>query len=570
MDLLLFIVFGVLVVVAVSAVASRLGVAAPLLLVVVGVLVSYVPGVPRVVLSPEVILAGILPPLLYAASVNMPVMDFRRDLRSISGLSVVLVLVSASLMGWLLPYVVPGIGFAEGFALGAIVSPTDAVATSIVRRTGVAPRLVTLLDGESMINDATALVLLRSAVAAMATSVSMWQVAAQFLQAVVVAVLVGVLVAAVSLAVRALVADATIATAISFVVPFLAYAPSEHLGGSGLVAVVVAGLAIGSRSLVELRPEDRLAESVNWRTIAFLLEGGVFLIMGLELRPLLGDFEESGHSWWRLVAVTALALGLLWLTRLVYVAKLVRSSHRRRRPRREWEPRLASIREYLASEQAQAMSQRRRERALQMIARREADLTFYDEHRIGRREGLVLVWAGMRGCITVAAAQTLPEDTSERALLVLAAFCVAGASLLVQGGTLDWVVRRLGAEADHSESHRQQLAALTEALADVTDARCDDVSVDGLDGRALDPVAVEQVRHRATPGSEWEWAGEDEPARSQRLTDFRALQRAVIEDQRDALLELRRIGTHDSAVLTAVLERLDAIDVAARRGPRNR
>lgn len=567
MDLLLLAVIGVLVIVVATTLAGRLGVAAPLILVVVGVAISYLPGVPEFEVSPEVILAGVLPPLLYAASVNMPVMDFRRDFRAISGLSVVLVLVSATTLGLLLPLVVPGIGFAEAFALGAIVSPTDAVATSIVRRTGVAPRLVTLLDGESMLNDATALVLLRTAVAATATSVPLWRVGLDFVQAVVVAVLVGVVVAVVSLVVRSVVEDATVATSISFVVPFLAYSPSEHLGGSGLVAVVVAGLVIGSRGLIELRAEDRIAETVNWRTIAFLLEGGVFLVMGLELRPLLGDFTDSGQSWGRLVVVTAIALTVLWVGRSLYVVLLLLDLRRSRKAKVRRAPRLASIREYLTSDDAQALSQRRRERALQAVARREADVTFHEEQRLGRRDGVVLVWAGMRGVITLAAAQTLPPETAQRSLLVLAAFCVAGTSLLVQGGTLSWLVRGLGADSDRTEQQREQLRALLEAMGDVAEARCAEVGDRGLEGRRLDPSAVEQVRRRRTPAAEWAWAGEDGPERDRRLRDFAALRRAVLDDQREALLDLRAEGRFDSRVLDSVLERLDVAETAAVRRP---
>lgn len=567
MDLLLLTVIGVLVIVAATSLAGRLGVAAPLILVLVGVAISYVPGVPRFEIAPEVILAGVLPPLLYAASVNMPTVDFRRDFKAISGLSVVLVLASATTLGWLLPLVVPGLGFAEAFALGAIVSPTDAVATSIVRRTGVAPRLVTVLDGESMLNDATALVLLRTAVAATGASVSIWQVGLDFVQAVVVAVLVGALVAAVSLLVRSLVEDATVATSISFVVPFLAYAPAEHLGGSGLVAVVVAGLAIGARGLVELRAEDRIAEEVNWRTIAFLLEGAVFLVMGLELRPLIADFEASGQPWSRLATVTAIALAVLWVGRSLYVGLLLLGLRRDRKASARHAPRLATFREYLASDDAQRHSQRRRERALQAIARREADLTFYEEQRLGRRDGVVLVWAGMRGCITLAAAQTLPPDTVQRSLLVLAAFCVAGLSLLVQGGTLSWVVRRLGAESDRTEQRREQLRALLDALGEVADARCTEVREAGLDGRTVDPEAVEQVRRRRTPAAEWEWAGDDGPERDRRLDDFARLRRAVLDDQREALLDLRAEGRYDSQVLDSVLSRLDVAEIAAVRRP---
>lgn len=425
---------GVIVVVAVCVVSPRLGVAAPLSLVAVGVGLSFVPGVPDAQIDPEIILAGVLPPLLYASAVTMPITDFRRDLKAIGGLSVVLVIVTSAVLGVLLPLVVPGVGFAEAFALGAIVSPTDAVATSIARRTGAPPRLLTVLDGESMLNDATALVLLRSAVAATGVTVSVLDVGVDLLVAVTMACLVGVVVAAVSLLVRSFVQDATVATAISFVVPFVAYAPAEHLGGSGLVAVVVAGLAIGSRGYVELRPEDRVAERLNWRTIAFLLEGAVFLVMGLQLRPLWDDFSRSGQSVGLMAGTAALVLAVVLAARIVFMAVVLLGLRGDRRQHEASRPRMAALRDYLASPEAQRHSVARRDRALKAIRRREHDITFYGEQSMSARDGLVLTWGGMRGCITVAAAQTLPHDLPQRDLLVLVAFGVAGASLLLQGG----------------------------------------------------------------------------------------------------------------------------------------
>ncbi|MFT4299065.1 MAG: sodium:proton antiporter [Aeromicrobium sp.] len=558
-------VLGVVVVIAVSVVSPQLGIAAPLSLVAVGVALSFVPGAPHAEVEPEIILAGVLPPLLYAVAVTMPVIDFRRDLKSIGGLSIVLVLATSAGIGLVLPQVVPGIGFAEAFALGAIVSPTDAVATSIARRTGAPQRLLTMLDGESMLNDATALVLLRSAVAATGISVSALDVGLHLLRAIAVAVLVGLVVAAVSLLVRSLVRDATVATAISFIVPFAAYTPSEHLGGSGLVAVVVAGLGIGSRGYVELRPDDRVAERINWHTIAFLLEGAVFLVMGLQLRPLWEDFDETGQSVGLLLGVSALVLGFVCLARVVFVAALLLGLHGDRKQHEAWRPRLAAMRDFLASPEAQRHSEARRARALQAVERRDADITFYGEHRLGVKDGIVLTWAGMRGCITVAAAQTLPPDLAQREMLVLVAFCVAGASLLLQGGTLALVVRRLGVVDDRSEQRREQVQVLMAALADVAYARCDDVRDEGLDGRLLDAVVIERVRERATPSSEWEWAGQEEaPDQVQRLQDFRDLRQAVIEDQREALLDLRAAGRHDSVVIATLLDRLDVLQLASR------
>lgn len=165
-------VVALLVIAAAAVVGPRLGIAAPLVLVAVGIVASLVPVVPHVTIDPEWILVGVLPPLLYSSAVSMPAMNFRREFGAISGLSVVLVVATSVVLGLVFAEVVPGLGLAWGIALGAIISPTDAVATSIVKQTSVSRRVVAILDGESLLNDATALVLLRTAIAAAAASFS--------------------------------------------------------------------------------------------------------------------------------------------------------------------------------------------------------------------------------------------------------------------------------------------------------------------------------------------------------------------------------------------------------------
>lgn len=318
-----YLIAGVLAVVGVTALAPRLGVAAPLILVLLGVAVSFLPAVSAVEVDPEWILAGVLPPLLYSASVSMPAMDFRRDLKAISGLSVVLVVISAVVLGVLFHLLIPGIGLATGIALGAIISPTDAVATSIVKKAGVSPRIVTVLEGESLLNDASALVLLRSAIAATAATVSVGQVAGDFVYAVAVAVVIGFLVGKASLWVRSRVHEATSNTAISFVVPFIAFLPSEHLGASGLVAVVTAGIVTGLGAPKHLSPQDRIAEKANWRTVELLLESGVFLLMGLEVFGLVEEVREDHGSLWTAAGLALLAAVVVIALRSVFVAALL-------------------------------------------------------------------------------------------------------------------------------------------------------------------------------------------------------------------------------------------------------
>ena len=317
------VVLGLLGIAAASMLGSRFGVAPPLLLVVAGIGISLLPFVPQVTVDPEWILAGIIPPLLYSASVSMPTMDFRREFGTISGLSIVLVVVSAVVLGLFFALVIPGLGIWWGIALGAIVSPTDAVATSIVKKIGMSGRVVAILEGESMLNDATALVLLRTAVAAAAASVTFGGVVAGFAYAVIVAVVIGYAIGKLNLFVRQRVADATVNTVISFTVPFLASIPADALGASGLVAAVVAGLVTGHNAPRMLAVRHRLSDRQNWQAVELVLEGAVFLLMGLELTAIVGDVREAHTGLSRSALIAAGALLLTVVVRAAFVAPLL-------------------------------------------------------------------------------------------------------------------------------------------------------------------------------------------------------------------------------------------------------
>ncbi|GED11554.1 cation:proton antiporter [Cellulosimicrobium cellulans] len=604
-QILSLIVVGTLAVVAIVGVnilAPKAGVAAPLVLVAVGVAVSFVPAVPEIEFEPEWILAGILPPLLYSAAVGLPTMDFRRDFTAISGLSVVLVLLSTVLLGYLFTWLIPGIPLAAGFALGAIVSPTDAVATSIVKRLGASPRVVTLLEGESLLNDASALVLLRSAIAAIALTVasdgaapafSLWAVAGDFVFAVVVAVLVGSLVGFLGLTVRRRLANPALSTAVSFVVPFIAYLPTEELGASGLVAVVTAGLVTGNGAAKYLRPQHRLAEESNWRTVELLLEGTVFLLMGLELFALVTDVQEAHGSLWRAVGIAALAAVVILVVRSAYVATLLRSLARRARRGESMRGVIAGMQEKLdarfaadGTPVASAVGEKPalgtpERRGAEMVAkappervgrlrtslrRRAADIDYLTAEPLGWREGTLLVWAGMRGVVTLAAAQTLPTDTPQRSFLVLVAFGVAAGTLVVQGGTLPWVVRRLGLAGGSSRADedrgavRVELDAAAVAVIDAPDLRRSDGST--YDGDVVARVRRDVVR-------ELENRDTDAATSAELFAQYKELRLRAIAAQRVALLAARTSGAYSSQALRHALDLLDAeqIDLELRRGP---
>ncbi|MCC3275645.1 MULTISPECIES: cation:proton antiporter [unclassified Arthrobacter] len=563
MELALFAVVGVSVIVTVAAFSKRLGIAAPIILVVVGFALSYTPGVPAFSVPHEWILMGVLPPLLYAAAVNVPVVDFRRNIGAISSLSVFLVLVSAFATGTVLYVLLPDLNFAAAVALGAVVSPPDAVAaTAIGKRLGLPPRLVTVLEGEGLVNDATALVLLRSAVAASAGGLSsIWAGIGDFGFAVITAIAVGLLVGAATVFLRSKLHDPVLDTAISFVVPFVAFIPAEEVGASGVLAVVVAGLYTGHRSASAFTAQVRINDSINWRTISFLLENGVFLLMGLELRHLVENVDTALLSVWDAVLIGLITTGLLvlvrfaWVTPLIYVlrAKVRYQDLRTQRFR-------LGLDRIKAGGFTNERKRRRHRRAELLYRRRRADVEQLRREGLGWRGGVVISWSGMRGVVTLAAAQSLPEQTPYREQLVLIAFTVAVATLLLQGGTLPWVIRVLGVQGRDVAADQRELAKLLDELSGAGLTILEEPA-ECLGAREeVDPDVVERVRQSTFLRSELAWERVRALGMSEEATpqlQYRRLRRAVVEAERDQLLVARREGRYASRTLAEAQRLLD-------------
>ncbi|QAY70229.1 cation:proton antiporter [Xylanimonas protaetiae] len=538
---LLVLAVATLVVIAAATVAGpRLGLASPLVLVLIGVGASLLPMFGDLHIDPEWILQGVLPPLLYSSAVSMPAMNFRREFGAISGLSVVLVVASSLVLGLFFLVAIPGLGLAWGVALGAIISPTDAVATSIVKQTTVSKRVVAMLDGESLLNDATALVLLRTTIVATAAAFSFWGAVGTFAWSVVVAVVVGGAVGVANLLVRKKVTDSAVNTVISFAVPFVASVPATLLGGSGLVAAVVAGLVTGIRAPRLLSPRNRLSDAENWRTVELVLEGLVFLTMGLQVREVVTAVgqEHDGVGTAVLLAVAALVLTIL--VRAAYVAPLLRSLSRRARRGALLQERMQGLQAQLATPEGQEHaltktrgSQRRVEQFTRRVTQTLADIDYFRRQPLGWREGTAVVWAGMRGAVTVAAAQTLPPDTPHRALLVLVAFSVAMLSLLLQGGTIGPLLRRIAPPVDPGAATQD----------------------DAERARILD-LLKESALGVPAPAT---GAGDRSP---EAFAASRAHRLAVLDAQRAALLDARDHGTFDADVLEDALVNLDASQLA--------
>lgn len=537
-ELLLALVAGVIIIVFASTFASRIGVAGPLVLVAVGVVISFVPAVPPITVQPELILVGVLPPLLYSSAVSAPAIELRRDLRAIGSLAILLVLVSSVVLGLFFWWAIPGLGLPLGIALGAILSPTDAVATSIVRRQGVPRRVITLLDGESLLNDATALVLLRTAIAATAAGFSFVATAGAFAWAVVSAVAIGAAVGVVALRLRMWTRNATASTAVGLVVPYLAYLPTDAVGGSGLVAAVVAGVVCGQGAARWLTPAQRISDRMTWRTAEFVLEGAVFLIMGLELYGIVTKNVAADEGLVRGLGIAAAAFALLLLVRGAYVVPLLafHTARIRRATRRRLAP-------------ARSPSDKRVERV-------RADVDYFDASPLTWRHSVVVTWAGMRGVVTLAAAQTLPSDTPDRELLILIAFAVAAGSLLIQGLTLPAVARMVGLG-------RAATSAVPKAVIRQLDKQVRDAAHEAIATRSVARVrgvfSDETYTHPPT-----RFLAALDPPDGSRGAEALEFELGLVAVMRARLRRLAASGEYSTAALRYVSDELDAYEISVK------
>ena len=512
MELAVALLALLLIAVGVATMATRRELSAPLVLTAAGVLVSFLPGVPDYTIEPDLVLVGLLPPLLYATAIRIPLVDLRRNRAPIGLLSVALVLFTAGVVGLVVKLVLPTLPWAAAFALGAVVAPPDAVAaTAVARRVAMPRRVITLLEGESLLNDATALVALRTALAALVGTASVLGAAGDLLLAVVVGVAVGWLVAEVVSRLRQRIDDAVQDTALALLVPYLAYLPAEELKGSGVLAVVVCGVILGHRSTEIQSAGARVTERVIWRTVQFLLESAVFLLIGLQLQDLVREALDSEVANGRIAALCAVVLVCVVLARFVWIF-----------------PAAWVLRRLPVSDAPEPLLWR--------------DVT-------------VLSWAGMRGVVTMAAAFTLPTDLQGREALTIAAFAVVAGTLLLQGSTLPWVVRRLGVRGPDPAQDALQQAVVTQRAVQAGLDRLDELLVETPDQAGV----ADRLRGWSTRLAEagWERLGESDSGRDTPAQLFRRFRVEMLEAERSHLVDIRRSGTVPHDVVAGLIERID-------------
>lgn len=496
-------VLGVLLV---HSAAVRLRLPPPILLVVAGFAVSWVPGVPAFELKPDFVLAVLIPPLLFGAAFESSAVAIRKLIRPIFQLSVVLVLLTAFSVALVLRWVLPDVPFPAALALGAIVAPPDAVAAvALGRRVGLPRRLVSLLEGESLFNDATSLVTLKVSIAAIgATSVAWGPSVGEFAWASVGGLVIGAALGLVLSFVRRRVVSPLAVTALSLTTPFAAYIAGEAAHASGVLVVVVTGLVLGYRSPREVPALVRLTENATWAALRFVLEGAVFALIGLQLRAIVASLDTGPHV---LPAIVAVLLTVI-LSRPVWLA------------------------------------------VIHLLVR----MTPRSVEKIDDRGVVVLSWAGMRGVVSLAAAQTLPGDTPYRSLLLVSTIAVIIGTLVLQGSSLPWVVRRVGVAHDPREDDLRERAQAHAKAGETINERVDELVGNGR----LSDRQAEMMRRWASLRDWRSWEdGDESRAFGQRISVLSDWRRSLLGIERSVVVGLRNDGSLSESVLQQMQYDLD-------------
>ncbi len=514
---------------AVAGLARRTPVPAPLLLVAAGLAVSYVPGVPGYELDPEIVLPLVLPPLLYTAATDSSYLDLRAHMRPIALLSVGYVLFATLAVGWAAYLLVPSLPLPAALVFGAVVAPPDAVAaTAVARRVGLPSRITTILQGESLVNDATAITAYKVALAAAVGEGATWAGGVrEFLLAAVGGVVVGLVLMVPIHWLRTHLNEALLQNTLSLLIPFVAYGIAEQVHASGVLAVVVVALYLGHRAW-EVDFATRLQEEAVWKMVAFVLESAVFALIGLQLPVVLkglGQYQGAQAAWYAVaVFLVVVAARFVW----VYPATFL--------------PRILSAR----------------------VREREGSPTWKGPFIIG--------WAGMRGVVSLAIAFSIPLTVNggasfpDRNLLLFLTFTTVIGTLVVQGLTLPPLIRLL-----KLPGRDVQAETLAEANAQAQASRVAEERLDALltdERNALPPPLADRLRSvlERRRNAVWERLGAVNPVTGETADDtYRRLSREMISAEREMFVKLRDHRYIDDEMLRTLLRRLDLEEAAAYR-----
>jgi monovalent cation/hydrogen antiporter len=503
---------------ALSAVARTVGVPYPIFLVVGGLVLGFVPGAPEVELDPDLVLVLFLPPLLYSAAFFSNLRDLRANLRPISLAAIGLVVLTTCVVAVVAHALIDGLPWAAAFALGAVVAPTDPLAaTEIVSRLGAPRRLTTVIEGESLINDGTALTIYRFAVAAaLGGTFSLLDATLEFLVDSAGGIAVGLAVGWVISEIRRRLDDPQVEITISLATGYAAYLPAEQAGLSGVLAAVFAGLVLGWRAPDIASARMRMQGFAVWDVLVFLLNAVLFILIGLQFQVVLDGLQNRSAEdlalWAAAVCAAVVGARLLFVFTTPYVIR--------------------------------ALDRRESQRA----------------RRMGWRPRVVVAWSGMRGAVSMAAALALPLETSAgapfpgRDLIIFLAYAVIVFTIVVQGLTLPALIRWLGLEEDDSERQEEliaRLAAAEAALERLEELTGEDWTLEDTIERVRGLYEYRLRRFSAQQDGDGTEAIEDRSLAYQRLVH------ELIEAQRRALVQLRKEGAINDEVMRRLQRELD-------------
>jgi NhaP-type Na+/H+ or K+/H+ antiporter len=547
---LILVVVGAIVV---TAMAHRRGLEPALIMVVIGAAASFVPGFEAPELDSHVLLTVVLPPLLYSAALDFSFPTFLRNIRPILGLGVGLVVVTAFTVAGVSAWLawVP-LTFGTALVLGAIVAPPDAVtAVAVGRKLGLPKRVMAILTGESLINDAAALTLFSIAVAQVAgTHTFIENPFLLFSYSATLGPLVGATLGFVTLWIRKRLANPGLETVQGLVVPFAAFIAAEELHASGVLAVVVAGFVVGNGTL-GAGYQTRLQERYVWNSVDVLLEAFVFAYIGLHLRFVLDDLREAHES---LIEV-AIASSIVLLIVLAIRPLSVFVMFGRTKLSRQIESRLSVP--VPARGGRGALGTRKRDKP------KAKWRSLIDNRSLTWQENVVVSWTGMRGVVTLAAAAAIPVQTvsgepfPERATIQAIAFVVSVGTLLIQGWTLPLLIRRLQLSRfsdDHAADREEELKA-ERVVHDAADEVLAEFRANPPEG--MDPRVLLEIRNTVARHSQDADEMPDPEAPTKRAEVFAGLYRDVLAAQRAALITERDEGRIEDEAARAMLDRLD-------------
>jgi len=499
-----------------SAAARMINVPYPIVMVIGGVLLGLVPGLPDVQLDPDLVLLVFLPPLLYTGAFFSNLRDLRDNLRAISLLSIGLVIATVVVVAVVAHEFIDDLSWPVCFVLGAIVGPTDPVAaTAIMRRLGAPRRLVSVIEGESLLNDATALVAYKIALAAVGgAAFSLLDASWDFLWKASGGIAVGLAVGYVIAEVRRRLDDPLIENTIGLLTAYAAYVPAEQLQLSAVLAAVTAGCYVGWRAPEIAGAETRLQGFGMWELLQFLLNALLFILIGLQLPTIVDalDHFTAGEllGYGALVSLAVIATRMVWQFTVVYVIRALDRRESQRARRAPWQWRFVSG------------------------------------------------WSGMRGAVSLAAALALTGDFPNRDLIVFLTFAVIFTTLVLQGLTLAWVISALGVHDDGSEESEEikgRLMAAKAALARIDELEGEEWTRDDTIERMRGMYRYRKRRFAARAG-----LTEDDEGIEDRSTAYQALVREVLEAQRREIVRLRNTGEISNEVMHRLERELDLED----------